>query len=115
MPVTRVDVSATRIRAALSAGEDVASLLPAGVLEVAVTVRFWVWLVLPDVIPEQRLEKKRAAALLSNAETMSSMRAGGFSSFHSTVPVSSRVASAASSWARTHASSSAVRAFGSGR
>lgn len=35
VPVTRVDVSATRIRAALAAGEDVAALLPAGVLEVA--------------------------------------------------------------------------------
>jgi len=35
VPVTRVDVSATRIRAALAAGKDVAALVPAGVLEVA--------------------------------------------------------------------------------
>jgi len=35
VPVTRVDVSATCIRAALSAGEDVADRVPAGVLEVA--------------------------------------------------------------------------------
>jgi len=34
VPVTRVDVSATRIRAALAAGDDVSAWLPPGVLEV---------------------------------------------------------------------------------
>jgi len=34
VPVTRVDVSGTRIRAALATGEDVAALVPAGVLDV---------------------------------------------------------------------------------
>ncbi|MHB1194684.1 MAG: nicotinate-nucleotide adenylyltransferase [Longimicrobiales bacterium] len=34
VPVTRVDVSATRIRAAVAAGEDVSGMVPAGVLAV---------------------------------------------------------------------------------
>ncbi|HSW29258.1 MAG TPA: nicotinate-nucleotide adenylyltransferase [Longimicrobiales bacterium] len=34
VPVTRVDVSATRVRAAVAAGEDVSGMVPAGVLAV---------------------------------------------------------------------------------